>query len=399
MLNHVPGIRFAGFSEGWKHFTLDKIAEVNPKSILPEVFEYIDLESVVGTKLISHRTENKENAPSRAQRLAVKGDIFFQMVRPYQKNNYLYDLPYDNYVFSTGYAQIRSNIDNAFLFSVLQDDRFVSKVLIRCTGTSYPAINSKDLARISLKAPNSNEEQQKIGSLFKQLDDTIALQQQLVKQQQEYKKAMLQKMFPQKDEQVPKLRFSGFSGEWRETTIGQLSHIRRGASPRPIQDSKWFDSKSDIGWLRIADVTEQGGRIHHLEQRISKLGQEKTLVLTKTHLILSIAATVGKPVLNYIKTGVHDGFIVFVNPKFDLEYMFQWLEMFKPNWKKYGQPGSQVNLNSELVKQQSILIPNFEEQKKIGEFFKQLDDVIALNEKKLKDYQQLKKALLQRMFV
>lgn len=57
--------------------------------------------------MISHRTESKDQAPSRAQRLAQKGDVFYQTVRPYQMNNYLYDLPYDNYVFSTGYAQMR----------------------------------------------------------------------------------------------------------------------------------------------------------------------------------------------------------------------------------------------------------------------------------------------------
>ncbi|UZM98901.1 hypothetical protein OL548_32400 [Lysinibacillus sp. MHQ-1] len=78
--------------------------------------------------------------------------------------------------------------------------------------------------------------------------------------------------------------------------------------------------------------------------------KKKTRVLNEPHLLLSIAATVGKPVVNYIKTGVHDGFLIFQNPKFNREFMFQYLEMFRPKWYLYGQPGSQVNLNSELVK-------------------------------------------------
>ena len=73
-----------------------RIAQFNPKTVLPDEFEYVDLESVVGTEMISHRTESKDQAPSRAQRLAQKGDVFYQTVRPYQMNNYLYDLPYDN---------------------------------------------------------------------------------------------------------------------------------------------------------------------------------------------------------------------------------------------------------------------------------------------------------------
>ncbi|ROX69366.1 restriction endonuclease subunit S [Enterococcus faecalis] len=196
----------------------------------------------------------------------------------------------------------------------------------------------------------------------------------------------------------PEIRFPGFTDEWEQRKLGELATIVRGASPRPIQDPKWFDTESDVGWLRIADVTEQDGRIYYLEQHISKLGQEKTRVLVEPHLLLSIAATVGKPVVNYVKTGVHDGFLIFLNAIFDREFMFQWLEMFRPKWQKYGQPGSQVNLNSELVRNQEILIPNNEEQQKIGSFFKQLDDTIALHQRKLDLLKETKKGFLQKMF-
>nr|ASS85297.1 type I restriction-modification system specificity subunit S [Lactococcus lactis subsp. lactis bv. diacetylactis]AVR65366.1 type I restriction-modification system specificity subunit S [Lactococcus lactis subsp. lactis bv. diacetylactis] len=197
---------------------------------------------------------------------------------------------------------------------------------------------------------------------------------------------------------VPELRFPGFTDDWEERKLGSLTTVVRGASPRPIQDPKWFDKESDIGWLRIADVTEQNGRIYHLEQHISKLGQEKTRVLTEPHLLLSIAATVGKPVVNYVKTGVHDGFLIFLNPTFEREFMFQWLEMFRPKWQKYGQPGSQVNLNSELVRNQEIVLPNYKEQQKIGSFFKQLDETIALHQRKLDLLKEQKKGYLQKMF-
>ena len=196
----------------------------------------------------------------------------------------------------------------------------------------------------------------------------------------------------------PQLRFEGFTDDWEVRKLGSLTTVVRGASPRPIQDPKWFDKESDIGWLRIADVTEQNGRIYHLEQHISKLGQEKTRVLTEPHLLLSIAATVGKPVVNYVKTGVHDGFLIFLNPTFEREFMFQWLEMFRPKWQKYGQPGSQVNLNSELVRNQEIVLPNYKEQQKIGAFFKQLDDTIALHQRKLDLLKEQKKGFLQKMF-
>ena len=395
----VPELRFPGFTDDWEERKLKDIAQFNPKTVLPDEFEYVDLESVVGTEMISHRTESKDQAPSRAQRLAQKGDVFYQTVRPYQMNNYLYDLPYDNYVFSTGYAQMRPNIDSYFLLNSVQNKQFVQHVLDRSTGTSYPAINSSDLSNIEIHVPSKLSEQQKIGAFFQSIDDTIALHQRKLDLLKEQKKGYLQKMFPKNGAKVPELRFAGFADDWEVRKLGSLTTVVRGASPRPIQDPKWFDKESDIGWLRIADVTEQNGRIYHLEQHISKLGQEKTRVLTEPHLLLSIAATVGKPVVNYVKTGVHDGFLIFLNPTFEREFMFQWLEMFRPKWQKYGQPGSQVNLNSELVRNQEIVLPNYKEQQKIGAFFKQLDNTITLHQRKLDLLKEQKKGFLQKMFV
>ena len=191
----VPELRFAGFADDWEECKLKDIAQFNPKTVLPDEFEYVDLESVVGTEIISHRTESKDQAPSRAQRLAQKGDVFYQTVRPYQMNNYLYDLPYDNYVFSTGYAQMRPNIDSYFLLDSVQNKQFVQHVLDRSTGTSYPAINSSDLSNIEIHVPSKLSEQQKIGAFFQSIDDTIALHQRKLDLLKEQKKGFLQNMF------------------------------------------------------------------------------------------------------------------------------------------------------------------------------------------------------------
>ena len=178
------------------------------------------------------------------------------------------------------------------------------------------------------------------------------------------------------EKKVPEIRFKGFSGEWIENNLGGLAEIVRGASPRPIEDPKWFDKSSNVGWLRIRDVTEQDGRIHYLEQRISKLGQEKTRVLFEKSLLLSIAASVGKPVINYVETGVHDGFLIFKKTRFELEFMYQWLKSFELEWQQYGQPGSQVNLNSDIVKNQVVFTPCEKEQTAISNTFQKLDSLI-----------------------
>ena len=193
-----PEIRFAGFTDDWEQRELSEVAEFNPKSELPETFEYVDLESVVGTEMVSHRTETRETAPSRAQRLARTGDVFFQTVRPYQRNNYLFEKPDNNYVFSTGYVQMRPKIDAEFLMCFLQTDSFVKVVLDNCTGTSYPAINSNDLSNLEIVLPASDDEQRRIGSFISNLDNLITLHQRKCDEIKEVKKFMLQNMFPQK---------------------------------------------------------------------------------------------------------------------------------------------------------------------------------------------------------
>ena len=156
---------------------MGEIAIFNPKSKLPSTFEYVDLESVIGTEIVSHSTETINTAPSRAQRLAKKGDIFYQTVRPYQKNNYLFEKDRGNYVFSTGYAQLRPFVNERFLFYLIQNENFVNTVLYNCTGTSYPAINSSDLRRIDIYLSRSSTEQKCIGNTIKSLDHLITLHQ------------------------------------------------------------------------------------------------------------------------------------------------------------------------------------------------------------------------------
>ncbi|MEO5283653.1 restriction endonuclease subunit S [Limosilactobacillus sp. WILCCON 0054] len=208
-----PALRFKGFIEKWEQRKLGEIADFNPKEDLPATFEYVDLDSVSGTTMITHRTEQKSSAPSRAQRLARLGDLFYQNVRPYQKNNYLLDKTDHTYVFSTGYTQMRPIVNGYFLLTLVQRQNFVDKVLKRCTGTSYPAINSKDLSRIKVLIPSTSvnfhsgildkadmnrsdtNEAEKIGQLFQSLDKTITLHDKKIQYLKQLKRGLLQKMF------------------------------------------------------------------------------------------------------------------------------------------------------------------------------------------------------------
>ena len=328
------------------------------------------------------------------------GDILFARTGASVGKSYIY-ADSDGLVYYAGFlirARIKSGVDSNFVFQHTLTSSYENFIRVTSQRSGQPGVNAKEYSTFEISVP-SYEEQRKIGSFFKQLDDTITLHQRKLDKLKLLKQGYLQQLFPQNDEKVPRVRFANFKNKWEQRKLGSLATIVRGASPRPIQDPKWFDNESDIGWLRITDVTEQDGKIYHLEQHISKLGQAKTRVLIEPHLLLSIAATVGKPVVNYVKTGVHDGFLIFLSPTFEREFMFQWLEMFRPKWQKYGQPGSQVNLNSELVRNQEIVLPNHKEQQKIGAFLKQIDKAIILHKSKLDKLISLKKVLLQKMFI
>lgn len=332
--------------------------------------------------------------------LLEEGDILLARTGASTGKSYCYN-KIDGKVFFAGFlirAKIKHEYNVSFIFQSTLTERYNNFIQVTSQRSGQPGINAQEYARFALYIPKLKE-QQKIGDFFKQLDNTITLHQRKLEKIKALKTAYLSEMFPAEGETEPKRRFAGFTDDWDQRKLGELAKIVRGASPRPIQDPKWFDNNSEVGWLRISDVTAQDGRINYLEQRISEAGQGKTRVLKEPHLLLSIAATVGKPVINYVKTGVHDGFLIFLDIKFEQEFLFQWLEMFRTSWQKYGQPGSQINLNSELVRNQEISIPSMNEQIKISKLFQQLDNAITLHQRKLQKLQNIKKAYLNEMFI
>lgn len=178
----------------WEEKKLGEVCKLNPKSsLLPSSFIYIDLESVVNGQLLKETRIQLIEAPSRAQRLLSSEDILFQMVRPYQKNN-LFFTKNGEYVASTGYAQLRAKESSMFLYQLIHTTDFVNKVIDRCTGTSYPAINSTDLSNIKISIP-SFKEQQKIANFLSSIDTKIESTSQQLNQTQNFKKGLLQQMF------------------------------------------------------------------------------------------------------------------------------------------------------------------------------------------------------------
>ncbi|HGZ9505790.1 TPA: restriction endonuclease subunit S [Staphylococcus aureus] len=395
---NVPELRFPGFEGEYSldifgNLATNKSDKFNPQNENASIDIELDCIEQNTGRLI--KIYNSKEFSSQKNKFNPQ-NVLYGKLRPYLNKYYFTK---KSGVCSSEIWVLKSTKEdkllNLFLYYFIQTKRY-SDVASKSAGSKMPRADWGLIENIRVYFPELCE-QQKIGEFFSKLDRQIELEEQKLELLQQQKKCYMQKIFSQE------LRFKDDNGndypEWEEKKLGELSQIVRGASPRPIKDPKWFNKESDIGWLRISDVTDQNGKIYHLEQKLSIEGQEKTRVLLTTHLLLSIAASIGKPVMNFVKTGVHDGFLIFLNPKFNIFFMYYWLDYFKEKWSKYGQPGSQVNLNSEIVKSQTLNIPSNHEQEKVGLFFSRNEKLIELQQEKIMYLKRRKQALILKMFI
>jgi type I restriction enzyme S subunit len=165
--------------------------------------------------------------------------------------------------------------------------------------------------------------------------------------------------------------------DWEVESLGTLARIYRGASPRPIDSPIWFDENSNVGWVRISDVSKSSKYLFATTQKLSEAGIKNSRFIDENNLIMSICATVGRPIITQMKVCIHDGFVVFENSKIDKEYLYYYLMFIEDEWFKYGQIGSQMNLNTTIIQNQQICYPTLStEQTSVIEALNDIDQLI-----------------------
>ncbi len=181
---------------------------------------------------------------------------------------------------------------------------------------------------------------------------------------------------------------------WQKVRLGDIAEIKRGASPRPIENPKWFCTNSNVGWVRISDISKNSRFLYKTAQKLSKKGIEKSRLVKQNSLIMSMCATIGKPIITKIDTCIHDGFVVFENPKIDLNYLYYFLCYIEKEWLESGQQGSQVNLNVDLIKNKEVFYPkNLNEQIAIANILSGLDRYLYALDALILKKEGVKKAL------
>ncbi|QBA71935.1 restriction endonuclease subunit S [Lactiplantibacillus plantarum] len=394
--NLVPKVRFKSFSDPWEQRKLCQIATINPKSVISPHFLYVDLESVSQNRVTQYKAVTKDDAPSRAQRLAKKGDIFFQNVRPYQKNNLLFLTNKNNVVFSTGYTQIRTKQDIRYLFYALQTTPFVNRILALSTGTSYPAISSSKLANVSLLVPIIDE-QSKVGlSIFK-IDSLIAANEDKLEQLKTLKKLMMQKIFSQE------WRFKGFTDPWEQRKLKEItSVIKDGTHGTHIEHyGAYLLSAKNILSNRI--VYSKNDRQISIND-FNKI--YKGYSLNDGDFLLTIVGTIGRTAIyrqSKDKIAFQRSVAIIRGKEEIIDNYFLMFSFQLPTIKKIlqrvtsisAQPGIYLRDLSNI----EVWYPVISEQQKIIALLKNICNLIAANEDKLNQLKKLKKYLMQNMFV
>ena len=393
----VPKLRFPEFSDSgsWDRKALSQTCEVNPSADeLPETFVYIDLESVEAGRLLQKKIISREGAPSRAQRLLEKGDVVFQMVRPYQKNNYFF-LPSDDldYVASTGYAQLRAHELNSYLFQYLHNDTFVDRVLEKCTGSNYPAINSKNLSKITVEIPSS-EEQQKIADCLSSLDELIAAHTKKYEALQSCKKGLMQNLFPAEGKTLPALRFPEFegAGAWKESTLGKLVDIRSGFSPSRYD----LSNKAKYAFLKVEDLNNCE-KYQLLSRQYSN--DVDGLVPANSIIFPKRGAAI---LLNKVRVNIRevlmDTNLMALTPNKKVLIEFLYYNIVSVGLFKIADTSTIPQINNKHINPYHIYIPSKPEQQKIADCLSSIDDLITAQAQKIENLKAHKKGLMQQLF-
>ncbi|CTP90230.1 restriction modification system DNA specificity domain-containing protein [Xanthomonas translucens pv. phlei] len=256
--------------------------------------------------------------------------------------------------------------------------------------TNLASINKKSLGELPVVLP-AQDEQCAISTAMSDVDALLDRLDRLIAKKRAIKEAAMQQLL------TGQIRLPGFSGDWEVKRLGDLAQIQRGASPRPIDDPRWFDERSNVGWVRISDITSSGMYLNKTTQRLSPDGVAQSRPVDGGSLIMSICATVGRPIITNINVCIHDGFVVFDNLNADRSFIYYVLKWIEPGWSKRGQTGSQMNLNTGLINSTTINLPPLDEQVAIASTLRDMEAEIAALETRRTKTQALKQAMMQEL--
>ncbi|WP_300207980.1 restriction endonuclease subunit S, partial [uncultured Streptococcus sp.] len=387
MTKKSPQLRFEGFTDDWEQRKLGELTTSfsgGTPSAGNSSYYKGDIPFIRSGEINSDKTElflTEAGLKNSSAKMVSVGDILYAL--------------YGATSGEVGISQINGAINQAILaikpcdgynshflmqWLKLQKQKIIDKYLQGGQGNLSGSI----VKNLVLNVP-SYEEQQKIGSFFKQLDETIDLHQRKLDLLKEQKKGFLQKMFPKNGEKVPELRFAGFADDWEERKLGELALVLTGF---PFKNEDFVDNGKYLV-ITNGNIQNESSTVDvSLGNRVDDLSDEikERYYLNKNDILVTMDGTVGRTAKVVDDNLILAQRVARLVANKNTEFVYQWLNQgsFFNEMTKVSHGGTIKHISLNEISNYSATVPsNNIEQQKIGSFFKQLDDTIALHQRKL----------------
>ena len=299
-------------------------------------------------------------------------------------------------------------IDNNLMAYIMSDKvnrEFVMNILQMINFSDFsqvgaiPSINSEELKKIKVRLPKEILQQQKIGDFFTKLDKLLDLQQQKIDKLELLKKALLQKLFPKHDAKIPELRFKGFEDVWRKHRLKEVSKIIGGGTPDTKNPKYW---NGNINWFSPNEIGNSPYAVSS-HKKITDLGLKKSsakLHPAEKTILFTSRAGIGDMAILTTPAATNQGFqSLELNNNVDSYFVYSYGFEIKKKADRLASGSTFLEISKNEMEKITLMFPSEQEQQKIGNLLSKVDQLIELENKKLQNLQQVKKCLLQNMFV
>lgn len=406
----APAIRFKGFSDAWEQRKFEEIAVRSSVICSDDTLPRVEYEDIVsGTGRLNKDIYAKQSIKSGIA--FHQGDVLYGKLRPYLQN---WLLPtFDGLAVGDFWVLQPQNADSSFLYRLIQSRQF-DEVANQSTGTKMPRADWKLVSKTVFSIPSNISEQAAIGTYFTALDSLITLHQRKFEKLTNVKKSMLEKMFPQNDSSYPEIRFKGFTDPWEQRKFGEvfdctvpnntLSRVELSYDEGTVLNVHYGDVLIKYG--SVLDVQKDDiPRIPHrcIEDFNGALLQDGDVIIADTaeDETTGKACEIGNLQGSAIVSGLHT-MVCRPRNRMALGYLGYYLNSnaYHHQLLPLMQGIKVLSLSRSNIQKTSVSYPSaMKEQQLIASYFSQLDHLITLHQRELEKLQNIKKSMLEKMFV
>ena len=408
-----PAIRFAGFTEAWEQRKLSSLCDKftdgdwieakdqsnsgvrliqtgnvgvaeyldkpnNKKWISNDTFEALHCEEVFEGDILISRL------PEPAGRACILPNLASKMIT----------------AVDCTIVRVSKDTSNKFLLQYLSSQKYFDEVNACLAGGTRQRISRSNLANFDVAIPVKKSEQEVIGIYFEKLDHLITLHQCKYDKLTNAKKSMLEKMFPKNGSNVPEIRFKGFTEAWEQRKLGEVADIVGGGTPSTSISEFW---DGDIDWYAPAEIADQI-YLTSSQRKITEQGynHSSAKMLPAGTVLFTSRAGIGKTAILSRKGCTNQGFqsIIPHKDKLDSYFVFSRTDELKQYGETVGAGSTFVEVSGKQMANMVLMMPKtMAEQKIIGKYFTNLDNLITLHQRKLEKLKNIKKSMLEKMFI